>query len=339
MTVAQSRSANSAEQLLLKAVALSLVIHLAAYGGWKWGQTHAGWMRSVLPAWLQVVPHNLRSTVARQFPAVQHSQPPPLLYVDVDPALTAVEPPANAKYFSTADTLAANPEKKVPSDQPQISGTQDKVMQTVNTGARSVPSPTPPPVEKQTETAAKETAESKALPKQTYTPGDLANAKPAQKMQEKSGTSESDNGSAAVTEPAHQRPRTLAEARERQGAPGPKMRQEGGVNRVGLNSSLDVIRTTDAEYYRDFIDAVQQRWNYLCKGRESSVGKVVLEFNLHADGRISDMNMEYSDVTELLTLICQQAVLDPARYKAWSDRMRSELRDPLRITFTFYYGD
>jgi hypothetical protein len=77
----------------------------------------------------------------------------------------------------------------------------------------------------------------------------------------------------------------------------------------------------------------------LLKNREDDVaGKVVLEFNLHSDGRISDMKREYSDVNELLSLICQQAVLDPALYKPWPPQMMAVIKDPRQIRFTFYYS-
>ena len=90
MTDAQSRSEDSAGQLLLKAMVLSLAMHFwppSADG--KWGQTRAWWKSSSLPVWTQVLPHHLPSTLARTFPAAQPLQPPPLLYVDVDPALAA----------------------------------------------------------------------------------------------------------------------------------------------------------------------------------------------------------------------------------------------------------
>ena len=68
-------------------------------------------------------------------------------------------------------------------------------------------------------------------------------------------------------------------------------------------------------------------------------GKVVLDFNLHADGRISDMKMQFSDVGGMLTIICQQAVLDPSLYKPWPAAMRQVIKDPRQIRFTFYYLD
>ncbi len=350
MTVAQFRADNPAGRLLLKAVAISLGIHLAAFGGWKWGQTHAWWKPVALPAWLQIMTHPVPSRLNRllaavQLPVARLPQQPPTIYVDVDPALASAQPPANPIYYSTRDTLAANPERKVPSELPQINGEQDKVVKTVAPGSRSAPLQPSPPAEKTTEPAAttaadKETAESKALPKPAYAIGGMIEAKPAPKPQEKPGTSDAETGTGAVTEPARTRPRNLAQVQERAGAPGPRMRQAGGANRLAAESSVDAAKTIYGDYDRDFIDAVQARWFELLKGREEEVaGRVVLEFNLHADGRISDMKMQFSDVTELLSVICQQAVLDPSLYKPWPAKMRSVISDPRQIRFTFYYSN
>ena len=339
MTMGQSRYADAARQLLLKAVGVSLAFHLAVFGAWKWGQTHILWQGLSMPTWLQLTPpkpHPIPPLqLARMVQATQ--TPPPLLYVDVDPALAAPKPPEHPKFYSTADTVAANPEIKVPSDQPQITGTQDKVMKTVAPGARSVPlQPSPP--EPKTETAAKENAESKALPKPSYTPGGLVDAKPADKMIESKGTAASDNGTATAAAPPHERPRTLAQARERSGAPGPRMQQQGGVNHIEADSSNDAMKTVYGEYDREFVDAVEQRWFELLKNRQDNVaGRVVLEFNLHADGRITDMKMQFTDVNDLLSLLCQQAVQDPAPYKKWPPEMRREIPDPRQVRFTFYY--
>ena len=140
--------------------------------------------------------------MARQLPAAQRSQPPqPLIYVDVDPALASAQPPANSKFYSTQNAVAANPEKKVPSDLPQINGTQEEVMKTVAPGLRTAPLQPSPRVERTAETAAaetKETAASQAPPKPASTPGNLAEGKPALKVQEIKGTSESETGTGAA---------------------------------------------------------------------------------------------------------------------------------------------
>ena len=86
-------------------------------------------------------------------------------------------------------------------------------MKTVANGTRPCPLQPSPPAAETTRPTENETTESKALPKPAYTPGDLVEAKPDKKTQEKKGTSETEDGADAATQPKHERPRTLAEAR------------------------------------------------------------------------------------------------------------------------------
>ncbi len=340
MIVAESKSARAAEKLILRALVLSLLFHLAAFGGWKWGKTHAWWNRLTFPSWLQIVPRNPHSSPLRPIPLLQKPQaPPPLLYVDIDPAMTTEQPPPNAKYYSTANTAAANPEQKKPSDQPNISGTQDKVVQTVPKGVRNYPlQPTPPSPQNET-TAAKETAEAQAEAKPKLAPGDLTSAKPADKPDESKGTSESDHGAAAATVPKHERPRTLAEARARSGAPFERSRQEGGVPHISNDSALDAQHTVTGDYDAELVRAVEQRWWNLLVGRQMESGEVHISFVLHPDGRVTDLKMEFRNVNELLGVICEQAILDPSPFKKWPVKMREEVSDPRPVTFTFYYTE
>lgn len=163
-------------------------------------------------------------------------------------------------------------------------------------------------------------------------------AKPKDKPIEKTGQADAQAGEAAPVEPKPSRPRTLAEALQRKGLDGAPMRQAGGVPRLGLDSSLDVARTPWGDYDRDLIEAIRTRWEQLLADRQAtSLGKVRLEFKLHADGTISDMQMTQNEVTDLLGIICQQAVMDPAPFKPWPEKMRQQLRDPRDITFTFFY--
>jgi hypothetical protein len=179
-------------------------------------------------------------------------------------------------------------------------------------------------------------------------------AKPQEKPEQGKATTEQVKPqpapAAAPTQPAAEaktqiqtgvqpRPRSLEEARRRAGLQGDKMKQDGGSRRLAMDSSLDVMRTASGDYDREFVDAVQQRWFKLLDERNSTVpGKVVLEFRLYYDGRITDMKMPQNEVGELLGLICQKAVLDPAPYRRWPTEMRREINADFRdIKFTFYY--
>jgi hypothetical protein len=101
---------------------------------------------------------------------------------------------------------------------------------------------------------------------------------------------------------------------------------------------MDAMRTPYGDYDRDFIDAVRNRWYELLNNREYNVpGKVVLEFDLHPDGRVTGMSNSVNEVNLLLETFCESAVLDPAPYKPWTEQMRLLISNPRHLRFTFYY--
>ncbi len=91
-----------------------------------------------------------------------------------------------------------------------------------------------------------------------------------------------------------------------------------------------------------FIETVQQRWyDLLDNSRYDGYrqGKVVLQFHLNYDGRITEMKVVENNVGEMLGLLCQKAVLDPSPFEKWPHEMRLMVdRDYRELTFTFYYN-
>ena len=74
-------------------------------------------------------------------------------------------------------------------------------------------------------------------------------------------------------------------------------------------------------------------------GWSARSGKVVLRFHLYYDGRITKMEVADSSVGELLALVCQRAVLDPAPYDMWPSDLRRLAKSNFReVQFTFYYN-
>jgi outer membrane biosynthesis protein TonB len=343
VTVFESKSR---DKLLLWAIAISLIIHLAAYSGWKWSQTHPWWKKFELPAWMQLGRSKAVEAMVKKLSAVTPPEAQPLLYIAVDPDLASPEPPKNPKFYSSADTKAANTKINIPSDVPQIDGKQTEYAKTVPRAEKMVPlQPSPPKTENQPEKTEvadtkPEVAEAKPSPKQTATRGDLTVAKPAEKTSNTKGTSESESGTAAQAQPKRDRPRTLADARAEKGLPGETSRQAGGVARLSGDPTMDAARTPFGDYDRDFVEAVQSRWDSLLEGRmENAVGKVVLEFDLHSDGRITGMTNALNEVNLLLETFCESAILDPAPFKPWPNAMRSLITDPRHLRFTFYYNE
>lgn len=137
------------------------------------------------------------------------------------------------------------------------------------------------------------------------------------------------------------RPRTIKEAlarRAESGLVGEKMKQEGGVRNLGV-SALDVRGMSFGAYDAAIIQAIQQRWYSLLESRPTPRGKVVLEFRLHFDGRVTDMKIGEADVGELYALFCQKAVQDPAPFPRWPSDMRRQLQADYRdVKFTFFYN-
>jgi len=247
-----------------------------------------------------------------------------LTFVDVDPTAASHEPPKDAQFYGVKSTKAANPEEALKAEVPKIDGKQDKVMRT-----EDVPKPKPFPLQPAIEPAQNDkTAEPKA--KNIDTPGDLALVKP------KTDGAELGRGE----EEKRERPRTLEEARVRNQLAGQKAKVDGGTKLRG-RVSLDVKVTPFSSYDAAFIAAVQQRWYDLLDTSQFAQhsGKVVLEFRLTYDGRIVDLKVNDNEVGEILSLLCQRAILDPAPYARWPDDMRRMIGANYReVTFTFFYN-
>jgi len=274
-----------------------------------------------------------------------------LIFVNVSPAQATAEAPKDAKFYSDKNSRAANPDADKITETPKIDGKHPEIVKTEDverpkfTPLQPTPPPEPPkekqppPPEPPKETPPPpleppKVAQKEAKPKPAYTPGDLTLAKP-------SPTPRATEGEA--NEPKRERPRKLsqvpAEQREAK-LRGEKMKQDGGVSRRRELASLDTKATPFGAYDAALVEAISQRWFTLLDQRDyasDSRGKVVLQFSLHYDGRVTEMDMTENNVGEVLGLICQKAVLDPAPFAAWPSDMRRTLGEVRHIRFTFYY--
>jgi outer membrane biosynthesis protein TonB len=333
-----------AEHLLVWAFVLSIVAHLIIIGGFEAGQRFGWWKKDLLPAWLKHTQQSLaeiqkaRQQQKQQQPVVPKEAP--LLFVEVDPTQAAPEPPKNAKYYSSQNAVAANPDVKLDTETPKIDGQQTHVPKTMTAPPRTkaVPLQPSPPKNPEPEQAAEE---AKPKPKGGQQIGDLAMAKPAPQPGPSDGQTATDTGQAAVAAPAHVRPRTLIEAEAQKALAGEKMKQDGGVSHIRLASSLDTIGTPTGEYDRQLIEAIQSHWWDLLTSKQfarDGTGAVVIEFRLNYDGRVTDLKVVDSNVSDLLTYVCQSAIHDPAPFAKWPSDMRRVVGADYRdIRFTFYY--
>ena len=315
MTLSRVNETSPTDRFLLRALIISLLFHFLCFGLWKVGRAQHWWNDFTIPRWMQAVSKALLPPPPKMLFPLRPSTPP-TVYVDIDPETVSPTPPKDAKFYGAKDTLAAN-----------------KEITTENAPPKAVPlQPTPAP-------QPKEVVE-QAPPKKAEVPGDLAMAKSVPKVQEKDVKNEAVT---AVVQPkpppAYQRPRTLAEAAERHGTRGEPMRQVGGVGRLQNTSSLDVRGSVIGDYDAQFVAAVRERWDQLLMNRTAnSPGKVVVEFQMHPDGRITGIKVLQSEVTELLSTLCVQAILDPAPYRPWPKEMQLQIATDSRdVQFTFYY--
>lgn len=120
------------------------------------------------------------------------------------------------------------------------------------------------------------------------------------------------------------------------------MQQSGGVRRYSIAEGLDVKAMPFGDYDGAIIAAIQQRWYGLLDERDYArgyTGKVVLTFRLNADGRVTEMRVQENEVSDILALICQRAVLDPAPFAPWPSDMRRMIGADFReVRFTFHHN-
>jgi outer membrane biosynthesis protein TonB len=307
---------------LAVAVALSLVIHLGLFGSWQLSK-QLGWLKST-PAWLTALTRKLATPAkARQNP-VNQERSIPMTFVEVDPDTVTAEPPENAKYYSSKNSKAANPD---PKDQQavKVDGKQDQVVRLMD-NEKPKPFPLQPSPTKPTEPLPE------AKPK-SEVPGDLALVRPRD-------TKPSDGQVDTDTAQPKERPRTLAAARAQKATlAGQTMKQDGGMSNRG-QVSFDTKATPFGDYDLALIRAVEAKWHEMLDEHTGTrrSGKVVVDFVLGQDGYIKKMDVQESQVGEILSSLCQNAIVLPQPYGKWPAEMRRAIGGTTReIRFTFHY--
>jgi outer membrane biosynthesis protein TonB len=248
------------------------------------------------------------------------------MFVDVSPAQATAEPPKDAKFYSDKNSQAANPQADQEANIPKITGKQTDIVKTEDVPPEKFTplQPSPP-----TQPAQEEQAEIK--PKTTLPPGDITLAKPDENPKKGEG------------EEPRARPRRLAEVQKKaqdNQLPGEKMKQEGGVRRTLAITSVDAKVTPYGDYDKTLIDMIADCWYGLLRAQEYASdyrGKVVLQFHLHSDGRITDMAITENTAGTVPGYICQTAVDKPNPYPHFPADMRRVVGETRSIQFTFYY--
>jgi hypothetical protein len=336
--------ASSTEKFVLRALVISLLVHVLVFSLWRVGQAQGWWHNIVMPRWMQRISQVMLPVIPKK-PALDTPSQSQLTFVEVDPALAKPEPPKKPMFQGAQNTVAANREIKVESAMPDIEGKQEKFLKTIEDAKPKAPSPpatpSPPqtiPAPRQITPSPPETAPAKTAPRQTYTPGDLAMLRPSDQSKEGKGDAATTEQEQPQPKPEYQRPRTLAEAQAKSGVYGPQTHIVGGVRTVTPDVSLDVQGTPLGDYIALMVETVRAHWYQLLETQTADVnGKVILRFRLHPDGRVSDMTVLKNEVSDLLQMTCERAVLDP-KFKKWTREMRLDLpNDYYDMTFSFYY--
>jgi len=94
-------------------------------------------------------------------------------------------------------------------------------------------------------------------------------------------------------------------------------------------------------YDKRCVKSVKDCWYRLLEPLEEKPlqkGTVIIKFNLHDDGEITELKIVKNTTSALLASICQKAVSDSAPFEAWPPQMLEAEGKPRRaVTFTFKY--
>jgi hypothetical protein len=324
---------------LVRAILLSLIVHLLLYGVWSFGHRHQLWQRTLLPRWL----FPAKNTVEAVREALQQAQnrekrEVPLVFVEVSPRQATPDAPEETPFYSANNSRAANPTRDTESNQPKIDGQQTEVFRTEDV-ERPQPQPLQPSLPKPVpaEPVEPQTVQEKAEPRPQQPKGDLEIARPSTNPRDTRGDAEKPQEEKQPRE----RVRTLADARAKSGLPGERVRQTGGVPRMEDISSVDAKATPFGEYDRALIYAVTTHWYSLVdqtRSYHARSGKVVVEFRLLPDGRAVNIKVREESVGELLATYCWSAIDRAAPFGRWPDDMRRLIGDHRDIRFTFFYN-
>ncbi len=329
------------------AVLVTLAIHLALAAGIIWGN----WLET--PSFLQTVKHKERLVTVRLL-AKPEPKPKvtPQIFVPVDPNVATEQAPKETENYSNANSLAANP-KTGETKTPNIEGeqtierrahTDDASAASQQLAAKPAPGkpqsarpvtapvvvPKKPSPRRPTPPAIVQSGDSGALaPLQPFNPPDFSSTipVPAPKLNER-------------------RPPTLAEAQAQlgkgtlAGRPSPF---EGGTQRKGPHA-LDVRLTGFGEYDARFIATIKAKWYKLLETRKLRYpGTVMVDFVLHADGRITGMKVRQNTITNdaasgIQEYCCRESINGSALFERWPETMRQKLKTDsrnCRITFSY----
>ena len=259
-----------------------------------------------------------------------------IIFLEVPPNMATEDAPEDSKHYSNNNSKASNQQSDKETDIPKINGRQNLIDRIIDSTTNVKPA-TPQP-KSETKTQPKEELKQKTETKPNIKKAQSLNPvqiKPKTKDQIKSKnqTKPKEN-----PKPKPKRPSSMAEARRMAMISGEKMKQDGGITNKATIEGLDAKASPFGNYDARLIAAIQDRWhNIIPSVRE--VGRVVVTFNLWENGDVTDIEVERSTVSSILSLKCERAVREPAPFDPWPDKMREFIGNDRRfVRFTFYYN-
>ena len=259
-----------------------------------------------------------------------------VIFLEVPPNMATENAPQDSKHYSNNNSKAANQKSEKETNKPKIEGKQELIDQIVDSTVNTKQAI--PLTEEETQTQSKE-----ELKQKTETESNSIKAESLNPIQLKTKSKNRTKSSVKPKpkprpEPKLKRPSSMAEARRMAMISGEKMKQDGGVRNKATIDGLDAKASPFGNYDARLIASIQDRWhNIIPSVRE--VGRVVVTFNLWENGEVTDIEVERSTVSSILSLKCERAVREPAPFDPWPDKMREFIGNNRRfVRFTFHYN-
>ena len=343
------------------ALMATVVIHATVVAGVIWG----GWLETASFQGLSK-PETRLVTVRIPTPPPPQSKPPkpkpprkPNIFVPVPKELATPNPPKKeTPLYSNKNAQAAQP---VSTPQPKLNGEQatapSPISPTKPISLQSNPQPATQPITGQPalqsfgmEAKANEGTRSKPIPIAPSAPvAALPLPAPAEHFEglkkiEFSGNATrkaadrpiSSAADLLPTFPGSPQAPTLQQAKSGLGSRNMDQ-QNAGTARLGA-PSLDVRLTGYGDYDARFFAAISIAWRKQIKNRSWVASTVKVDFNLHADGRIDEVQIHDTTAASILQFFCREAIEQPAPFESWSNEMRAQLGPgPRRCRITFNY--
>ncbi|NBB80510.1 MAG: hypothetical protein GVY36_13885 [Verrucomicrobia bacterium] len=144
-----------------------------------------------------------------------------------------------------------------------------------------------------------------------------------------------DGGGGSPESPAKPRPRPrLAPELTR----GTLMRSESSARRRG-EVAIDSTFSEFGEYEQQFYAAVQTGWYQEIEFFQpiDTATRVYVQFTLHADGRVTDVEAVQSNASEIATFICENAISKRSPFRPWTREMVRVFGQERTLTVRFRY--